>query len=306
MADALSAVLAEIDLQGAVLSRAELGAPWGVHSDGMPAAILHAVVEGGAVLTVAGMPSTRLDAGDVALLIRGRPHGLADAEGRAAQPLLDLPVRAEGKVDVVHGGGPGVRTHLLCGTVQFPERGPHALFDPLPEVVVARRGRDAEGRFVESALDLLLAELREGAPGSGAVVRRLVEVLVVRVLQRALAQAPPVAGSWLAGLHDPVVGRALAMIHGGEEPTPVDALARTIGVSRSVLFERFRSMVGESPSRYAARWRVHQAARALTDERLSVAEAASRAGYKSEASFAKAFKRIVGMPPGEYRGARAV
>lgn len=301
MTDALSEVLARVDLEGAVLSRAELGAPWAVSATAMPTAVVHAVVQGCAYLTPDGGAPVRLDAGDVALLVRGSAHVLADTEGRPAQPLASLPRRVEGQVKVVHGGGKGVRTSILCGVVRFPERGPHHLFDPLPDAVVARRGSDAEGRFVESALALLLDELHQGAPGSSAVVARLVEVLVVRVLQRGLAQQPIAAGSWLAGLHDPIVGRALAMIHGTDAPTPVDELARQIGVSRSVLFDRFRTLVGESPSRYAVRWRVHRAACALSEERVSVAEAATRAGYRSEASFAKAFKRLVGIPPGEYR-----
>jgi AraC-like DNA-binding protein len=37
---------------------------------------------------------------------------------------------------------------------------------------------------------------------------------------------------------------------------------------------------------------------ALRDERASVAELASRLGYRSQAAFARAFKRVVGVAPG--------
>ena len=52
--------------------------------------------------------------------------------------------------------------------------------------------------------------------------------------------------------------------------------------------------------RYLARWRMHLAATALRDG-ATVTEVADRFGYRSEAAFSRAFKRIVGEPPGAVR-----
>jgi AraC-like DNA-binding protein len=46
---------------------------------------------------------------------------------------------------------------------------------------------------------------------------------------------------------------------------------------------------------------MHRALDALKAERATVAELASRLGYRSEAPFARAFKRVIGMPPGMIR-----
>jgi AraC-like DNA-binding protein len=51
---------------------------------------------------------------------------------------------------------------------------------------------------------------------------------------------------------------------------------------------------------------MHLAAAALRDEGATVAALADRFGYRSEAAFARAFKRVVGSPPGAVRRARTV
>jgi AraC-like DNA-binding protein len=52
-------------------------------------------------------------------------------------------------------------------------------------------------------------------------------------------------------------------------------------------------------------WRMHVAQDALETEGATVGELADRLGYRSEAAFARAFKRVVGMAPGAVRRGRA-
>jgi AraC-like DNA-binding protein len=85
----------------------------------------------------------------------------------------------------------------------------------------------------------------------------------------------------------------------------VETLAELAGASRSTFSERFTALVGSSPARYVARWRVHVAGRWLRTEQLTVAEAALRLGYESDAVFSRAFKRVVGVPPSTLRQAKA-
>ena len=111
---------------------------------------------------------------------------------------------------------------------------------------------------------------------------------------------PPQTG-WLAGLRDPVVGQALAALHG--EPATawtVESLARAVGVSRSVLADRFAEMVGQPPMQYLALWRMQLASRLLL-EGGRVAEVAAAVGYESEAAFSRAFKKLVGEAPATWR-----
>lgn len=110
------------------------------------------------------------------------------------------------------------------------------------------------------------------------------------------------SGDVLAALRDPVMSRALRMIHTryGEE-LDVAMLAREAGVSRTVLGDRFTDFMGEPPMRYCVRWRLRTAAQMLVDENLSASEIAYAVGFHSEAAFNRAFKREFGQPPVRWR-----
>lgn len=78
-------------------------------------------------------------------------------------------------------------------------------------------------------------------------------------------------------------------------------LAREQAMSRSAFAARFTELVGEPVMQYVARWRMQVAAGSLRDEGATVGELAARLGYRSEAAFARAFKRVTGEPPGAVR-----
>ena len=115
-------------------------------------------------------------------------------------------------------------------------------------------------------------------------------------------RSPPGKKGWLAGLNDPTVGRALALLH--ERPKDhwtVEELAKRVGVSRSLLAGIFTELVGQSPMAYLARWRMQLASTLLAESRAKVSAIAGEVGYDSEAAFSRAFKSCVGVPPAVWR-----
>ena len=84
-------------------------------------------------------------------------------------------------------------------------------------------------------------------------------------------------------------------------PWTLEALAHTVGMSRSLLAARFRAVTGESPMRHLAAVRLNRAADYLTSSDLSIESIATRTGYGSDAALSKAFKREFGISPGTYR-----
>jgi len=126
--------------------------------------------------------------------------------------------------------------------------------------------------------------------------------MFVEALRTYVESLPPGRSGWLAGLRDPPLARALALLH--EEPGrawTVDILAREAAMSRSALAERFTAIVGEPPMQYLMRWRLALAAQALRDSVEPIARVAERSGYDSEAAFNRAFKREFGVPPAAWR-----
>jgi AraC-like DNA-binding protein len=139
--------------------------------------------------------------------------------------------------------------------------------------------------------------------GRDNILARMSELMFVEAIRRYIETLPPAQTGWLAGLSDPVVGQALAALHG--EPAAawtVESLAREVGVSRSVLADRFAEMVGQPPMQYLALWRMQLASRLLLEGGV-VAAVAAAVGYESEAAFSRAFKKLVGAAPATWRRA---
>ena len=130
--------------------------------------------------------------------------------------------------------------------------------------------------------------------------------MLTETLRLHLASAPAIESGWIAALADPVLAPAMAHMH-ARSPTgtgPCEQLASRVAVSRSLLDERFRQVLGRSPIRYLTDWRMHLAEDLLATTDGSVASIAGRVGYDSEASFSRAFKRAHAVSPGAWRQAR--
>ena len=134
------------------------------------------------------------------------------------------------------------------------------------------------------------------------MLSRLSELLFVELVRRYVATLPPDTVGWFAGLRDETIGRALQKIHERPaHPWNLEDLAKEVGVSRSILAERFAHFVGIPPIQYLAQWRIQLAASLLRTSKASLTEIAERVGYGSESALSRAFKRWVGSAPAHYR-----
>ena len=146
------------------------------------------------------------------------------------------------------------------------------------------------------------ATLAEDHGGAAAVIAKASELMFVEVVRRHLDGLPPEETGWLAGLRDPAVGRALALVHAGvNQDWTTDALARDVNLSRSAFADRFTKLIGVPPMRYLLKWRMQVAMQKLRETRLPIAQIAFDVGYDSEAAFTRAFRRETGQPPAAWR-----
>ena len=134
------------------------------------------------------------------------------------------------------------------------------------------------------------------------MITRLGDILVIQAIRAWIESDPAAQTGWLGALQDPQIGRAISLIH--RDPArdwTVASLADELAMSRSAFAARFTDLVGEPVMRYVARWRMHLAVATLKDEDATVGELADRLGYRSEAAFSRAFKRVMGASPGAFR-----
>ena len=314
-ADVLSDVLRVIRLTGAVYFDFDLSAPWVAEappSREIAATVMpgcgrvieyHLIASGACWGHAVGQEPMRLAEGDLIIFPQGDAHVLSSAPGMRAAPDMAAFARQSTPMPYVYElGGGGERARVICGFLGCDERPFNPLLASLPPVVHLATPRSTG--WIATLLSVAVTESGSERAGRENVLARLSELMFVEMIRRYLESLPPAQTGWLAGLRDPIVGQALAAMHG--EPAKgwtVEELARHVGLSRSVFAERFTGMVGEPPMQYLALWRMQLASRLLI-EGGSVAEVAGAVGYESEAAFSRAFKKLVGAAPATWRRAR--
>jgi AraC family transcriptional regulator, alkane utilization regulator len=301
--DHVSQLLQMIWIRSTVYCRSVMAAPWGfgVQAHGNPA--FHVITAGRCWLEVDGEPSQiPLAAGDLVLLPAGTRHWMRDEPGTPATELEEIVATTplDGHRRLRYGGS-GPRTGLLCGGFAVEGGQAHPILSALPPAVVIRGTSGRPEPRLSATVELLNAETAADAPGAGEVVTRLADVLLAQALRAALSQLESSRGPGLLALADRQIARAIALIHAQpRHGWTVGELADRVALSRSAFSARFRVLVGESPVRYLTRTRLAHAAALLRTD-ASLAQIAARAGYGSEYSFGKAFKRAFGIAPGAYR-----
>lgn len=254
-------------------------------------------------------PPVQLEPGDVLLVPHGHSYFMASAPTlRAGEPretsLGFLRRMAAGQLPpvVTTGGGGSTKTHVICGFLGCDVDPFNPLVAGLPPVVRVRRQPGGTEDRLTPLVDFAVAESRRPRSGGRTVLLRLSELMFVEVVRRCVESGTVNDTGWLLGLRDPVVGRALALVHADPARAwTLDGLARAVGASRSALSLRFSELVGDAPMHYLTRWRMQVAARMLSEGTAKVGAVARDVGYESEAAFNRAFKRAAGFSPGAWR-----
>lgn len=313
--DVLSTVLKTVKLEGAMFYNAEFSAPWSFRSppSGLVAPyisrecrhviIYHLLTHGQAYANVEGGPRLSLYAGDIVVFPHGDPHFMGN--GRENKPMdfagILNEIMAQGLKLSTMGGG-GEITRFICGYLVCDPQLSKTFLGGLPPMFKVNIGNDNSGQWLESSIRYSVDQAAASQTGSEIVVAKLSEALFAETLRRYVDLLPPEQTGWLAGLRDSEVGSALALMHGqASDPWTIAELAKRVGVSRSVLAERFRHFLGVPPMAYLARWRMQLGAQLLTSTSQSVAQIAGEVGYESEPAFNRAFKREFGSPPARFR-----
>jgi len=320
--DALAGLLDGPRAREAFLLRSSLDPPWSLRiQDEAPLTVI-AVVRGRAWLVPDGGEPDCLERGDVAI-VRGPDHyTVADDPATAPQAVIhpgqscttpdgqelklmrDLGVRT-------WGNAPDGTTVMLTGTYDLHGEVSGRLLRALPASLVLRddewdfQGR-ARRRRQHPVVGLMAEEIVKDEPGQEAVLDRLLDLLLIAVLRAWFSRPEAGTPGWYRAHGDPVVGRALRLLHHNPaRPWTVAELAREAGVSRAALARRFHALVGEPPMTFLTGWRIALAADLLREPGATIGSVAHQVGYGSPFALSAAFKRVRGISPRQYRAAAA-
>lgn len=299
--DPLGEALHLLRMNGAFYCRTEMSAPWGMAMPAMPGHLwFHVVTSGGCWLATGDGPPRQLGPNELVLVPHGQGHTLLSEPGVSTPKVTDLPRQAvSDRYELLRHGGGGAPTSLICGAIRFDQPSAKHLIEVLPETLHVEAAGSAPDSWMPSLLRLMAVEAKLLRPGGEEVITRLSDILVIQAIRTWLEADPAARTGWLGALHDPRLGRALALIHRHpDREWSVAELATELAMSRSAFSARFTKVVGEPVMQYVTRWRMQVALRAFEDGRATTAELARKLGYRSEAAFARAFKRVLGVSPG--------
>ena len=298
--DPLADLFTATRVESVVYGRLEAIAPWGFSFDAPSQAKFGMVLKGNGWLSVEGRAeSVALRAGDWYLLPPGNKYTLRDDPRTRARSVTELWEQSPGGVS--YRGG-GASTAIIAGKFTFGGPFGKPLTESLPPVIRVR-AEDAPTLALQTTLRLILSEMTSPERGSQAVVSRLAEILFVQAIRACVASSGCPKAEWLRAFSDPPVAAALKSMH--EHPGhswTVAELASVAGMSRSAFALRFKQLTGAGPLEYLTRWRMFQAARLLREGgNKKLIEVANLVGYDSDGAFNKAFQRVLGVTPGDYR-----
>jgi len=313
--DALSDVLRVAHLTGGVFLHAEFFAPWCIAARlspeqctptlGLASHLIpyHYVVEGEFHVRVEGEDDLVLGAGDVLLLPRNDLHLMGSdlsLPSVAAIEVIHPPM--DGGLFSIHHGGGGRRTRIICGFLGCDGAEGNPVLSTLPPLLKLNVEQGGAAEWIRSTFRYAADQIAAGRPGSETVLAKLSELLFVEAVRRYAEGLPEGQTGWLAGLRDPYVARALALLHRDiTRRWTVDDLGREVGLSRSALADRFIRLIGAPPMHYLASWRMQVATQKLRNTSASLAQVADSVGYSSEAAFSRDFKKAFGTAPATWR-----
>lgn len=323
--DPITDLFQTLQIVGVVHARLEATAPWGLKSEseavegtakgelsGESACLrfhfahFGMLSRGNCWLSVEGIHHPiSLTGGDCFLLAPGSAYSLRDNPRTRVRSLCEVAPK-NGSQIIEYGGG-GAPTTIISGWFRFGATSVKPLTRLLPPLILIKADQ-AQSLALHTTLNMLASETTISAPGSELVVNRLADTLFIHSIRAHIgSQTENCKNGLLRAIFDPQIGVALKAMHEKvEHPWTVASLASACGMSRSAFAIRFKDLVGETPLEYLTSWRMQKATGLLQKGDKKLFEVAKSVGYDSDAAFSKAFKRIVGVAPKQYRRSATV
>lgn len=282
MLDLLQDIVGYSGLKTKVLNPRTLGSAAPLTFDCYRSLGFHFVVEGRATVTaIPAGPTYDLGPGELLLMARGASHRLEVSSDPEAP-------------------GPAAESRVLSGLLEFWNAPIHPFFRELPEWTRLQVANQ-EAQHLQRVAEIASWEIRRDEV-SDRVLGLLVELFLINVFRLVLDQHRDLVGSWSRAVSDPVLARALEHLHRHwRRNWSLESLAKESGTSRARLSHRFRVLLGESPAHYLAKIRMQRAMELLTETDDTLEGIAHAVGYGDGFGFSRAFKRIVGSSPNDYR-----
>jgi AraC family transcriptional activator of mtrCDE len=302
----LDSLIAALEVSFVKLSECLVSQGWRLTLPATDAPAIHYNIAGMGRMIIGDQPPIALEPHTLVIVPPGRHFCLeVPADRQLSRPLNTLEGHlktfASGAVRRFVAGDDAAPLIMICGYFRASYGASIDLFGALNSEVVERF---AATDHLDQKLKSALAELVAQEVGMGAMTASLLKQVMITLLRRSMSSTNLWAGQ-LSVLSDPQIARALAeMVTKPGAAHSVLSLSQAAGLSRSAFMARFTAVLGKPPMMALRDLRMRQAAILLNANSLSVDQIAHTVGYDSRSGFLRAFRKVQGSYPSDYRAAQ--
>lgn len=290
--DVFNKLFSTFNVSAEVFHNGQYCGSWSIDTSGASYLSFHVVTRGQCYLMVEGAESdiVELNQGDLVLFPHDAKHCISHDPSFTSEVNSSKSVSFEsGLVDNATG--------LVCGYFVHQHPLIKQMTDYLPASIVINQVSDDSGNL-SALVKLLIEESLNSNKGSTFILERLSECILASLLREHLSLEK---GLFAALANERLNLSISAIIKQPADKWSLEQLAELSHMSRSSYSELFKKVVGIPVMEYLTKWRVTVAYNLLNNPSETTLSVAHQVGYDNESSFSKAFKRVLGVSPGEVR-----
>jgi len=279
-------LLTLIQLEVKVYHNAKVCGNWVIKEHEIGQTCFHMPTTGKCLLSIPNKSDVILNQGDLVIFPNEIEHTMTHLD-ELAGPQSHEPYTSS---------KPGVG--MLCGKVTFNHKASDQLLKALPEVFVIPFKENT--LWLSNILEMIQYESYHETQGSSDIINKLSELLFTYALRHYYFNNPQRKSIIALYVHTKL-SRAIDAIHKNiKHNWTLSELAPHALMSRTSFATTFKQVSNLTPMEYITWWRMQLAWNDLISGD-SIFTVADSIGYKSEAAFAKAFKRHFQRTPGSLK-----
>ncbi len=298
--DVLTSFLTTAQLDSKIICSPVLPAPWGMSFLPEEKSLFHVIKTGNCIFS---MNKNKKDAiqlyqGDVLFIPRAKKYSLSSSLSSKTLNYVEEVKRAKKarKKDTMH------TTNLICGKYRLKSNTSLPFFSLMPDFIHIKAQDTCDCPYFRDTVQMLIREDSSELVGSSMITLCLIDMLLIFIVRHWLENNKLESKGWLTAMTDPEISKALSLMHKSPyHKWTVDSLAKEVNISRTKFINKFNLLVGSTPMKYLANWRIDLSTQLLKETNMSTVEVAQLVGYDSEVSFIRAFKKVKNTTPGKFK-----
>jgi AraC-like DNA-binding protein len=257
----------------------------------------HVVTYGQAFIhTKNKMKPLLLNKGDIALMARGCDH-IVSTDDKISGRLYPISEFSKNDEPILKP-----KLSLVSGAYQLWNDPVHSFFSEIPDWYILRNEEVQSFGHLQLMISLLSEETLHPQMGSERIIQGLLDVMFSLIIRKIVEKSDSKKPSFSSAIQDLEIRKSIELMHSDfSRNWSLEELAKACGLSRAGYALKFKKIVGDTPLHYLMTLRIQAAMDLLSSTDSTIETIAQQVGYQDAFGFSKAFKKMTGKPPREFR-----